>query len=61
GVADDLGREAEARVGDAVGRHPASFAQPCRSGQGSPTWQCRRRPSAVKDVNAEVVFLKSAG
>lgn len=32
GVPDDLGRKAIARVGGWLWRHPASFAQPLRSG-----------------------------
>jgi hypothetical protein len=33
GVADNLGREAVTWVGGEVGQHPASLAQPLRSGQ----------------------------
>jgi hypothetical protein len=39
-MADDLGREAVAGVGGGLGRHPASIAQPARSGQKPSTWQC---------------------
>ncbi len=40
GVADDLGREAIPGVGDGFWRHPASLAEPGRSDQRRPSWQC---------------------
>ncbi len=41
-MADDLGREAVAGVGDGLGHHQPSLVQPPRSGQRPPTWQCQR-------------------
>jgi hypothetical protein len=40
-VADDLGWEAIAGVGEGLGRHRTSLAQPAHSSQKPSTWQCR--------------------
>ncbi|MFC7736141.1 hypothetical protein ACFQX4_09805 [Roseomonas sp. GCM10028921] len=54
GMLDHRGGEAVFGMGGEAGRHPASFAQPFRSGYRPPTSQCIRLSSFVRGISPAV-------